>query len=192
MRIGEGIRKGQLLVSGITENADGSFRTEKSEGDIYALTSRTVYFELPKNVKYISLSENRLTRCDISIFGIKVPLSLSGSLSGNTLISSDRFRMGISGNDMPITLQKETQTVFSANSAKISSDIAKAMLNKRAGLYKAWIQTDKKCMLVSSDQAFSESKDSYKLTLNIVTEEEISESAPVIFKEEALTDQNQE
>lgn len=106
VRVGDTVKKGDVLVSGIIETA-GMTRFVKSSGKIIAEVSQK--FTVSENFEKTELSRNgkKRSRYLIELFGIKLPLFL-GRVNGDfdTKLSVSNFE--ISGVKLPIRLYKKT------------------------------------------------------------------------------------
>ena len=102
-KVGQTVKAGDLLVSGITEYKDSSMKFGRSSGKVYAKTERTItYMATFVQSEKVYLGEPK-KRTVLSFFGINMPLYL-GSLKGNFERTTELKRLEWYGAYLPITL----------------------------------------------------------------------------------------
>lgn len=69
---GDGVRKGELLISGLSENKSGAYRTEKAMGAVYAITSHHFSVEIPLVYEKTVTSEPVCTEKSVIFFSKKL------------------------------------------------------------------------------------------------------------------------
>lgn len=77
VKVGEGVKKGEVLVSGIVDNGAMGFRLLHAYGDVYATTTYTATREYPLEYQEKEYTGKDKKRFKISILGYTIPLSLS-------------------------------------------------------------------------------------------------------------------
>ncbi len=106
---GDGVRKGSLLVSGVTENLDGSVTLRSAEAYVAALTERNFSSEVPltPEVKKVEL---RKTVRFLHILGIKIPLNVKlGKAEGCPVYESERS-LSANGKKLPVGILTKRYT----------------------------------------------------------------------------------
>lgn len=98
VKTGSGVRKGDVLVSGIVDNSTNGFRYVKARGDVFAKTtySKTQAFPL-KYTETIS-TEKRKNKYSISILNFEIPLFFNDNVPFETYEFSEQineFRLPI-------------------------------------------------------------------------------------------------
>ena len=174
VKIGDGVRKNQLLVSGILEYTNGSNSFVDSEAKIYAETSRSVEIQIPKTVNFINKEENSVTKKELSVFGLTIPIALGYRPSGSYIENTDKQQAIIFEKTLPVYLSLETFTEYKNQPVKINALQAEKILNERIRLYEVF-------MLYSSDSAeikskkysYSENNDFFIIKCDYIIEENI-------------------
>lgn len=90
VKVGDGVVKGDLLVSGAVEYADGCTVFRKAEGEILAETKHRVTFQVPYEQTHSCYTGKTKRRYAFHFFGLSLPLYI-GSVSG-TYEKTDRYR----------------------------------------------------------------------------------------------------
>ena len=103
--IGQAVKKGDLLVSGIIETADGT-RYVKSKGTVIAKSQTEVkLYEEFKQTHNIPTGKVK-TKCVLELFGLKIPLFL-GQETRNYKSSTSTDTFKLFGSNLPIKIHKK-------------------------------------------------------------------------------------
>lgn len=102
-KVGQTVRAGDLLVSGITDHKDGTSKFGRSSGKVYAKTERTLSYLATFVQSEKVYSGNPQKRRALSFFGIDIPLYL-GTLKGNFERTVTVQRFSWNGAYLPVSL----------------------------------------------------------------------------------------
>lgn len=129
--VGKTVKKGDLLVSGITEYKDGAYRFGVSSGKIFAETNRELTCFIPfEQTVTLRVGDPEARRC-ITFFGLNVPLYL-GSVKEPYEVEAEHHRFEQNGMYLPITV---TEAVFyKTETVKITLSEAEAKKMAEASL----------------------------------------------------------
>ena len=96
VKVGDVVRAGDLLVSGIYQNNDGSIRTTSASGEIYARTLREIFVEIPFENTQKSYSGRKFHEIYINFFkkSIKV-FANTGKMVSSCDIIYKNGRLGL-------------------------------------------------------------------------------------------------
>ena len=75
VKVGDAVVKGQLLVSGIAEDATGGTRMMRSSGKVIAETEKSLVAEIPMKQTVQRPTGKQIVRRSVRIFGLELPLS---------------------------------------------------------------------------------------------------------------------
>ena len=178
VKIGDGVKKGQLLVSGVLEYTDGSNAFADSEGKVFARTAKKITLSIPAKIKNILPDKDRIyTKTDIEMFGVRLPACVRGNDFSDYYKKSSRERLTLFENDIPVTVNEEVHCPFSVADKSISPENAEAILKKRFLLYEMFLTDSKDTDILEKSFSFTKEKDRYILTADIITEENICEKS---------------
>ena len=183
VHVGDGITKGQLLVSGTTEYSDGTTLISDSDGEIYAKTSRTVVLHMNKTYDKIKFTENSLSKKEINFFGISIPITFCGNPENNYCKTVIRQRAVFLQQELPITVTEEKWLHYNIIPTNISKEFAKQQLQKRLQLYEVFLLCSNDKTILAKNISFDENKNDYVLTANYIIEENVCEKSYVRIKE---------
>lgn len=126
VKLGQTVKKGDTLVTGLTEYKDGSTSIGRSSGRIYARTEHRLTASAPLEHEVTAGTRESKTLRVLSFFGIDIPLYL-GSPKGDCVASKTVKRFENNGMYLPITL---TETVFfktEKRTVSVSEETARQM-----------------------------------------------------------------
>lgn len=185
VQIGDGVRKGQLLVSGIVEYTDGSSLLTDCDGEIYAETSSRIIFELPKNTEILQTDENYIFKREINILGIQIPLSVCGNPDGSYVRTTHNYKLTFGGNDIPVGIKEEVWQKYDKVSTDIKKEEAEKILENRRKLYELFLVGNSEKQILERSENLTETDDSYVLTVNYEIEENICEKSYIEIKDQS-------
>lgn len=108
VKLGQTVKKGDLLVSGITEYKDGTYKFGVSSGEVFAETVREVQLFVPFNQQKTVRVSKPVTRRVLSVFGVHVPFYL-GSVKGPYEAETKEIKYQNSEMYLPVRI---TETAF--------------------------------------------------------------------------------
>lgn len=184
VQAGEGVRQGQLLVSGINALTDGSSELSDSDAEVIAETSHCMNFFLPKSSTGQSAGRLISEKTSASIFGLTVPLSLSTAPQGDCFYSRTYQKLQLLGFPLPVYVTHERY--YEKNSSDLAADAAKAgeILKKRAAIYRFFLEGQKFTTVESESEEFRETDDGYTLTVTYQTTENIAKKSVIEIRSE--------
>ena len=176
LKIGEGIHKGQLLVSGVKTYTDGSTKLFDSEAKIYAKTLRTVTLKIPKSYQALQPQNEYINKLDVDIMNIKLPLTLNGNPQGDYIKFTQKQQLDILSKGVPIYFLSETWLKYKKQPVHLNESQAEKILKNKLKFYELF-------MLYSADSAtvlnkkfsLSNDKNNYTLTAEYTLEENVAQ-----------------
>ncbi len=187
--IGEGITKGQLLVSGTMEYTNGTTKLVDSNAHIYARTARSVTIFLPSSLHAVLQSDTSEEKRSLSVFGVRLPLSFASPQTENCCITEKSEQMQVFGVAIPIFYTAEqwqhyynkTESLNPQRAQKILKNVAQ--FNELFLLYSA-----ERGRILRKEYQFSETGDGLALTALYEIEEDVAQKSYVEVKAEMPTE----
>ena len=184
LKIGEGIHKGQLLVSGVKTYTDGSTKLFDSEAKIYAKTLRTVTLKIPKSYQALQPQNEYINKLDVDIMNIKLPLTLNGNPQGDYIKFTQKQQLDILSKGVPIYFLSETWLKYKKQPVHLNESQAEKILKNKLKFYELF-------MLYSADSAtvlnkkfsLSNDKNNYTLTAEYTLEENVAQKNIIQIKD---------
>lgn len=129
VKVGEVVAKGDVLVSGIIENENGT-KFVHSIGEIEAITETEIELEQKLNFEVSLPTGKRKTKRVLQIFTLKIPLYLGGVV-GEYKTETDLWQLKVFSQKLPLKVHSKS-FVFTKNEKRmISADTAIELLEKR-------------------------------------------------------------
>ena len=173
---GDGVQKGQLLVSGVLEYTNGGNAFTDSKGKVFAKVRKRISFEIPEKEKKL-LTDRSCCKKEAEIFGIRIPLTLTVSGDKTEYCKTRKSRMTLLSQDLPVTVTEEMHYPYEIKEKKLSSETARSMLTKRLKLYELFLSSDPDRKILKRSIDFRHEKGKYILTAELTIEENICEKS---------------
>ncbi len=125
VQVGDAVVKGDLLVSGITEYADGCAVFRQAGGKVLAETTRTLQAEIPYTQTHPMKTGEIKKRYVLTAFGVSIPLFL-GSVSDpcEKIVTTNRAVIG--GKQLPFSFTTAEYHILKDHTVVLTKDEAVA------------------------------------------------------------------
>lgn len=180
VKVGDGVAKGQMLVSGIVEDEEnGKVYIAHSEGKVFAEVHRNQEIAVEKKRSIILPQEEVIERSGIEIMGFFIPTSLKSipNKQYNTTVKNNSLT--INNTALPINIIEETNLLYTPCDITNSKKQAEKLGKIRLCLYDTFSMWDKD--ITNKKTSINEKKDSYILKSEYTTVEDIAEQTPINF-----------
>lgn len=174
---GSGVIEGQLLVSGVIEDADGTSRLVHADARILARTTRQASFSLSKNVTTLRPTGETAHRKSLDLLGLKLPFSFDAVDSPYSVTESQTLSPSPLDIALPIGMTDETVRAMAYEERTLDENSAKELLEREAALYEAF--TLQNCAVESRDLRLEEHDGGYTLYATYTCVEDIAVSEPI-------------
>lgn len=121
--VGQTVKAGDILVSGITEYKDGSHSLGRSSGRVYAETNRSLSYLATFVQTEKVYTKKPVKRSVLTVFGVDVPLYL-GSLKGNFEPSTEVKQFGSGARRIPLKITETTFKEVDIRAFEIGTEVA--------------------------------------------------------------------
>ncbi len=118
--VGQAVKKGDLLVSGIIETVDGT-RFVKSKGEVIALSQNEIVLKEEYKQKPLIFTGKIKTKRVLEIFGLRIPLYL-GREKGIYEASEKQMKLNIFKTTLPLTIYQKSFSFQREKTVKYSYD----------------------------------------------------------------------
>lgn len=106
VKVGDGVTKGQLLISGVRQGANGSVFYRHAMGSVVARTKRDFTVEIPLRQQEIKYTGEEEKRYAFDILGFKINLYFK-TFDENWIKTDDESRLMIDGKALPLAFRTE-------------------------------------------------------------------------------------
>lgn len=180
VKVGDAVIKGQLLVSGIAEDETGGTRLMRSAGRVIAETEKSLVAEVPMKQTVLRLTGKQIVRRSVRIFGLELPLSLSGRPQGEYQKESKRTTVQGKTGELPLSLYTEIWSEQAPQEITLTEQQAKEQAQKKLEEQKQQEWQD--VTILSSNLSGKAEGGVYRLTLFCHCEENIAVESEIAFK----------
>lgn len=179
VKVGDSVRAGDLLVSGIMDNKVGESRTAHARGQVYAqVRARTEIFIPLKQRDYVlrGIARRRYLR----IFGIEVPLQRKGTPDG-----AYRMERTIQQPEgiwalLPVALREDCYLLMREAEKTVTPEEARRQAQKALALRERdWADAE----ILSREPVGVDGTEGYTLTVEYLLERQIAVESPVQTEE---------
>ena len=194
VKVGDGIHKNQLLVSGLLEYNNGRVVPVDSSARIFARTARRVTLTLPKSAVRLCPTEQTTEKTEGRFFGLSLPLSLQGSVPGDTVRDTQHQQVCLFDSFLPIYVTREVFTAYEKQPVAVTSEQADAILQQKLQLYCFFMLAEtKEGRLLHCTTRCREEQEAYVLTAELEIEEDIGEKTVIPYApEQSLSQKTQD
>ena len=185
VKTGDGIKKGQMLVSGVMEYDGGTTVIVDSDAEVYAKTSRSVELSIPKVTEKYERTGHETVKTDISVFGAVIPLSLRDTPQGLFTKQNGQMQLTVLGSVIPVCVRTERWQEYEKTPAAIDRQQAEEILKNRLALYEVFMLSQTAdAKILRKHISISESTGRYVISGEYEIEENVCEKAALEVVEE--------
>ena len=169
---GSGVKKGDLLVSGIIETKQETIQYVHAQAEVYADVISEKEISIPINYKYHSLAQNRGDYYRCSILWLDTPCSINFQRGNNFIKEYRKSNLYINNVTLPISLSKCESIELNTNNCKVDKGMAEKIINNDILLYELFEKPDS--VLISKKKEIKKDKNNYNCKISYVFNENIA------------------
>lgn len=106
VKVGDGVTKGQLLISGVSQDKNNAVFYRHAMGSVIARTKREFVVEIPLRQQEIIYTGEQKTRYAFDVLGFKINLYF-GSFDETFIKTNDENRLTVDGKSLPLAFWTE-------------------------------------------------------------------------------------
>lgn len=183
-KVGSGVVEGQLLVSGVMEDALGGSRQVHAEAEVIAETQYTAAFSIPRRITVHIPAGEVKQRLTADLFGLRLPLNITGVSTLEYLCGEREESPAPLDVRLPVGLIKRDIFAMEQQEIQLDDNSAKELLTREAQLYEVF--TLSACTVTERSYHLSETSDGYILTVGYTCAEDIAVTVPI--REKVITE----
>lgn len=181
VKVGDAVVEGQLLVSGILEDAQGNTQLRHASGRVIAGTVKSLTAEIPMKQTISEPTGKEIIRRSVKLFGVELPLTFVGTPDGNykkEMIKEPLVSQN--GTVLPVSLYTEVWKEQTQREITLTEQEAKTQAEKKLMSMRKESWRD---IRIESEQTVGKVENSkYKLTTTVRCEENIAVESEILFK----------
>lgn len=174
--VGDTVKKGELLISGIIEERDGDMSLVNAKGTVLARTEQTVEVTKSLTEQIKEKKGEKLKKISVNLFGKSINFSVNGGLNGDNcdIITKKGSFALFGGFRLPVDYKTIYQAEVNAYFRNITHDTARRLCEQEA--YDALLSSGAE--LIARKISVENADDSVTLRLFAVCEENIGLAMP--------------
>jgi len=179
----DGVKKGDLLISGTVENGKGGVYYAHAMGEIIGRYTEEVTFEQSFADERFDYGET-INRSTLYFFGLKIPLYVGGSVSGNYEYDEETEYLKLWNVTLPVGIIRSEYKTYETVPTAYSPEQAKAMLEEKIKLYEYnFFDGDSgDVTVVDREAVFSEDGEKASVTVKYTLESDIGVTREIMAK----------
>lgn len=171
---GSGVKRGDLLVSGVLPTQQDAIRFVRAKAEVYADVNSIFEISIPKYYSYYSVNENKFEREELNFLWLSLPASINFTAYPQSVSTQNRANLTINGNSLPLGITTQTTYELNEISVKENPEKAKLTFDKAMLLYEAF--ENPSASVKSRDIKFTEDDASYDFTCSYTLNRNIAQS----------------
>ncbi len=179
--LNNGVKKGDLLISGTVEDGKGGVYYTHSRGEIIGRYVETIIFTQPYYGETIAY-EDEVTYNTIHFFGIRLPLNIRKEKFDNYEFDEDITYLKLLDMQLPVGMIYSHYKPYTINDVEYDTEQARAMLNEKIKLYEYNFLSGEDTTVVDKNVEFTEMNNSLKVTVKYTVEGNIGISKEIMVK----------
>lgn len=178
VKIGDGVAKGQLLVSGVVVDENNNTSTlVHSEAKVYASIHHKESVAVNKKREAVLPAEKIIRRRQAQIFGFKIPLDFTEIPKGNFISQEKTESLVINGNKLPVCLLTEKNYEYESVNIELTEKQAQKSGEILLALNDVFAMWDKD--IVKREVKLSNEKESYVFNADYYCIEDIAQQTAI-------------
>lgn len=179
--LNNGVKKGDLLISGVVENGKGGTYYSHSIGEIIGRYTDKIEFVQPYSDEEICFSDT-ITQKHLHFFGLKIPLSIIKNNFELYEYDEDITYLQLSDLQFPIGIIYSKYKPYTINEINYSSEQAKAILMDKIYMYELNFLKKDDIKILNKEIEFKEAEDGMHALITFTLEGNIGASKEIIIK----------
>lgn len=185
--IGEGVTKGELLVSGVIFHETAKKTTfHRSRAKVYAFTQSENTIRIPKNQEKISYTGAVKHFKELNIFRVSFPLYLFTSVFPSNEVSSITVPCKFGHSELPVSITYYEVRETEKEKYKADKTTAKSLARSKKSEFEKSFSSG--CKILSVKEKIKETKTDFYFTYSYKLYENIAKESKIEINEENISD----
>ncbi len=181
VKVKDSVCKGDLLVSGVTEDKFQQTRLLHSEGKVIAETYTEKTFSLPLETEEKKYTGMVKTRKHLNLFGFKLPLFIAVPIEGTYEKELTQEPLILFGKELPIGLEKMEYKEYQSIKKSYTNEEAEEILMKQISEFEKKELENAK--IISREMVKTENNGAYVIKVDYICEEDIAQKEEIMINE---------
>ncbi len=179
--INNGVKKGDLLISGTVEDGKGGVYYTHSIGEIIGRYTEKITFTQNYNDEIIDYNEKNVVK-SIHFLGLKIPITLKRNEFENYEFCEEITYLDLLGIKLPLGIIYSEYRPYSIEQIEYDFEQAKSILNDKIRQYEHNFLINEDVVIVDKKVEYTEINGSLKATVKYIVEGNIGVSKEIMVK----------
>ncbi|MCH5195023.1 MAG: sporulation protein YqfD [Oscillospiraceae bacterium] len=179
--LGDGVRKGDILISGTVEDGKGGVYLAHSIGEIIGRYDERVTFEQSYNDEFSHFTD-KITRKYLEFFGLKVPLYIGRNNFEQFEYDEDMTYLQLLNIKLPIGIMRSEYRLYETESIEYSPEKAKQLLEEKIRMYEINFFEGEDITIINKEVQVSENEDGVSASVKYTLESDIGITKEIMAK----------
>lgn len=177
----DGVKKGDLLISGTVEDGKGGVYYSHSMGEIIGRYTDKVVFRQPFEDERFDYGEKIVWK-KLYLFGLKIPLYIGGNNFGNYEYDEETNYLKLWDISFPVGIVTSEYKTYDIDKVTYSSEQARSMLEDKIKLYEHNFFDGEDIAVIDREVFFSEDGSEAKAVVKYTLESDIGVTKEIMAK----------
>ena len=178
--IGNGVKSGDLLISGIVKNEKEVVRYVHAMGEVIGEYQESITLTQPLNDSYVTTSNSTNTYKELELFNLSIPLYIGSKDIQSSYTTTSTEYAKLFGNTIPIGIKTIQANQYITVNKIYSKEEAKAILQDRKCTYEKNLLSN--VTIVDCKQQYTINKDSVTLKLQYLVQGDICQQRDIFLR----------
>lgn len=184
----DGVKKGDLLISGTVDDGKGGVYFAHSMGEVIGRYTEKVVFRQAFEDERFDYSE-KIVRKKLCFFGLEIPLYIGKNNFGNYEYDEETRYAELWGIKFPVGIMTAEYKTYDIVPVSYSLEQAKAILEDKISLYEHNFFDGEDITVIDKEVFFSEDSSGVKAVVKYTLESDIGVTREIMAKPEQLREQ---
>ncbi len=176
VKSGDAVLSGGLLISGVVESAEGAVSFVRADGVVWASTTHTETYTVPRKSNYLSYCDECEQRYSARLFGLVLPLTVSFADS-DALSFYTEEKAAFRGSTASVSLITEKLYSYEYAEGEITEEESEQMYEVLRAVNELFTYGSR--LITSAETEMEKTSDEYIYTVTYKCEEDIAAASPI-------------
>ena len=180
--LGDGVRKGDILISGTVEDGKGGVYFSHAIGEIIGRYDEKVTFEQPYQDEFSHFTD-KITRKYLEFFGLKIPLYIGRNNFEQYEYDEDMTYLQLLNIRLPIGIMRSEYRLYETESIEYTQEKAKQLLEEKIRMYEINFLEGEDITVVDKEVQISETGEGVTASVKYTLESDIGITKEIMAKD---------
>ena len=182
--LGDGVQKGDILISGTVEDGKGGVYLAHAIGEIIGRYDEKVTFDQPFRDEFSHFTD-KITRKYLEFFGLKIPLFIGRNNFEQYEYDEDMTYLQLLNIKLPIGIMRSEYRLYETESIEYSPEKAKQLLEEKIRMYEINFFEGEDITVINKEIQISENENGVTAMVKYTLESDIGITREIMAKRDS-------